>query len=419
MSRPTWVRHCAFLWGAVVFMPVGLNYLGATLLILAILAGGELPGRLDRWRSHPLRWAIAPFVLWTLAVLALGPRYAGTAVELGHGARIAAVMVLPILLSDEEAAWGLRGFFIGALLALLAMLLTRAFGLPGVAIWHNVTTMKGNKSINDALLFALIGALAATWGLALPAATPRRAAGLAAAFAATLGCALIVTLALPSRTSLIALFLAVLGACVHQWRLRLRALAFSLSVVLIAAGGLISQAPSAQEKFKLGVQEIEAAQAGAVSEGSWVVRFYMYRETTRMMLERPWTGWGVGSWTSEWQRRAPSLLHDYNMPHNDFLWMGSQTGVPGLLALALVFATGLRMAWRRSDLTGRLAFVAMLTLLVAISVNSATRDAAIGLSLPWIVFLFLRLVRGPEGAWRAVVPKACMKLTQGVRMPAP
>lgn len=398
MSRHTWVRTCAFLWGAVVFMPVGLNYAGAIFLIIAMLAGGPLPERLDRLRTHPLRWPIAAFLLWTLAVLAFGPRYPGTPVELGHGLRIATTMVLPILLSDEEAAWGLRGFFAGALLALTVMLLTCAFGLPDLPLWHNLTTMKGNKSINDALLFALLGASAATWALALPRTTPKRLAWLAAAFAATLGCAVIVTLALPSRTSLIALFVAVLGACVHQWRLRLRALAVSLCVVMIAAGGLISQAPSAQEKFKLGVQEIEAAQAGAVSEGSWVVRFYMYRETSRMMIERPWAGWGVGSWTSEWHRRAPSLLHDYNMPHNDFLWMGSQTGVPGLLALALVFATGLGMAWRRADLAGRLAFVAMLVLLVATSVNSANRDAAIGLSLPWIVFLYLRRAHGASPA---------------------
>jgi len=387
-------------------MPVGLNYAGAILLIIAMLAGGQLPERLGRWRTHPLRWPIGAFVLWTFAVLAFGPRYPGTPVELGHGLRIATTMALPVLLSDEEAVWGLRGFFAGALLALAVMLSTLAFGLPDLPLWHNLTTMKGNKSINDALLFTLIGATTATWGLGLPRAMPRRAAWLAAAFATTLGCAVIVTLALPSRTSLLALFIAVAGACVHQWRLRLRRLAFALCVVMIAAGGLISQAPSAQEKFKLGVQEIEAAQAGAVSEGSWVVRFYMYRETSRMMIERPWAGWGVGSWTSEWQRRAPSLLRDYNMPHNDFLWMGSQTGVPGLLTLALVFVTGLGMAWRRADLAGRLAFVAMLVLLVATSVNSANRDAAIGLSLPWAVFLYLRLARAPQGAWRSVLPKA-------------
>ncbi|MBT2304882.1 O-antigen ligase family protein [Variovorax paradoxus] len=402
MSRPLLVKASAFLWASVVFMPVGLNYLGGATVLVALLSAGGLSERTARWREHPLRWPLTAYVLWTLVVFALQPHYSETASNLWHGMRIAVTIAMTVVLSDDETVWALRGFLFGALLALAAMLLTHMAGLPDLLIWHNVAVMKGNKSINDALLFAVLGASAAVWGLShLSDALGRwRCAG--AAFAATVGAAAIVTVVLPSRTSLLALLAAVLAACVHQWRGQLRSLFVALCVVGIAGGGLMSQAPSAQEKFRLGVQEVETAQAGAVSEGSWVVRFYMYRETARMMLDKPWAGWGIGGWTTEWHRRAPKLLYDYNMPHNDFLWMGAQAGVPGLLTLLLILLIGMRHAWRRHDLTGRLAFVSMLILLLATSVNSAMRDAAIGLSLPWIAFLYLRLVQVPGNSWRRV-----------------
>jgi len=284
------------------------------------------------------------------------------------------------------------------------IILAHTVGVPLLPIWHNVVVMKGNKSINDALLFTVIGASAAVWGLAHLNDTRDRWHWAGPAFAVTIGMAVIVTVTLPSRTSLLGLLLGVFAACVHQWRGRLRVLAVSLAVGVVVAGCLVSQAPSVQEKFTLGIQELEAAKAGAVSEGSWVVRYHMYRETTRMMLDAPLAGLGLGSWTPEWHRRGPKLLYDYSMPHNDFLWMGAETGVPGLLALAAIFVTGLVVAWRRRDITGRLAFVAMLILLVATCVNSAMRDAAIGLSLPWIAFLYLHLVRAPGNPWVGVPP---------------
>jgi O-antigen ligase len=47
----------------------------------------------------------------------------------------------------------------------------------------------------------------------------------------------------------------------------------------------------------------------------------------------------------------------------------------------------------------------MLTLLIAASLNSALRDAQIGLCLPWICFLYLRLVEESGSPWREVLPQ--------------
>jgi O-antigen ligase len=161
------------------------------------------------------------------------------------------------------------------------------------------------------------------------------------------------------------------------------------------------------------VQELEAAQQGAVSEGSWVVRYYMYRDTGRMILDRPLTGWGIGGWTEQWHLRGPKLLADYNMPHNDFLWMGSQAGIPGALTLLAILLTGVWVAWRRDDLYGRYAFAAQLIALIATNANSALRDAQIGLSLLWVSTIYLRLAQEPGDSWRGLNPRRARAALSG------
>ena len=60
--------------------------------------------------------------------------------------------------------------------------------------------------------------------------------------------------------------------------------------------------------------------------------------------------------------------------------------VPLSLLVAACF-----VGWRRPDNLGRMAFLAALALLFAALVNSAIRDANIGLALLWIVGIYLRL----------------------------
>lgn len=392
------VVPAATLWSAVVFMPLGLNYLGLALLLLALAAEGRLPERVARFRCNALRWPLAVFVGWTLFVLVVAPHYPETIFNLWHGMRIAVTIALTMLLKTDEARAAFRGFLCGALIAVSAMVLSHTVGMPDWQIWHHVITMKGNKSIGNALLFTVLGAAVVAWGLNRPAASAatrwRLVVWVIASLAATVS---VVTLALPSRTSLIGLSVAVAGLCIHRWRAQRGAMLGALSIVVFAITVLGSQLPSVRASFDKGIAEIESARHGAVSEGSWVVRFHMYRETSAMMMERPWIGWGIGAWTTEWKRRSPPLLTEYNMPHNDFLWMGSQAGVPGFLLLLGLVIAGVVVAWNRRTLSGSIAFSTTIILCVASFLNSAMRDAAIGLSLPWITFLALAASRESSG----------------------
>ncbi|MDB5731442.1 MAG: O-antigen polymerase [Variovorax sp.] len=403
MQRSHIVRPAAMVWGAVVYMPVGVNYLGFALVLAALLLAGQWRERASRVRAHALWWPVAAYVAWTFIVLALGPHYPQTPSNLAHGLRIAATLLMALALTREEALWALRGFVAVTLLNLVMIALYYTVGFPVYEAWRGTLMEVGNKSISNALLFAVFGASAAVLGFAWLAA--RRWGPAVAAFAFPVAVAVVDATALISRTAVLGLLVAVALAALHQWRRRLHLVAPALLLGGALAAAALWQAPAIQTKMALGLQELEAAQAGAVSKGSWVIRFYMYRDTARMIADRPLAGWGIGGWTDQWHLRGPALLADSNMPHNDFLWMGAQAGVPGALSLLVIMGVGLWLAWHRRDLTGRLALVAMLVLMLATSVNSALRDAQIGLSLLWVAMLYLRLAGEPDEPWRELAPR--------------
>ena len=69
-------------------------------------------------------------------------------------------------------------------------------------------------------------------------------------------------------------------------------------------------------------------------------------------------------------------------------------------------APGWTAAWRRHDLTGCLAAVALLAMLLAVLGNSALRDASMGLSLWFIVLVIQRLASQPQPLWQGLWPGA-------------
>lgn len=393
-------------WGLVVFAPVGVPYLAAFLLLATMLLAGKLRERAVRLRANPLWWPVIAYVAWTLVILALRPHYPQTPSNTVHGLRIAATVLAAMALDRDEALWALRGFFVAATAGIAMTVLYHTVGFPVAELWRGTLMPVGNKSISNALLFTVFGATATVYGLAhLRSAHGQLDWRAICAFGLTAFTAVIAAIWLTSRTSMLALLIAVLAACVHQWRKQLRTLATVVVLLAAVAAAVIWQAPSVQQKFELGIHELEAAQAGAVSEGSWVVRYYMYRDTARMIVDRPLAGWGIGGWTEQWHLRGPKLLADYNMPHNDFLWMGAQAGLPGSLTLLVILLTALWCCWRRDDLAGRYGFAAMLIMLIATSVNSALRDAQIGLSLLWIAMVYVRAAQEPESIWPEVLPR--------------
>ena len=391
-------------WGLVAFMPVGVTYLSAILLLLAMLIAGGYAERFARLRANPLWWPVVAYLAWTLLVLAFGPHYPETGSNLFHGVRIGLTILMAMALTREEAIWALRGFLLIAALNILLIVLHYGIGFPVWSPLRGVVMEVGNKSISNALLFSVVATTAAVWGIAQIAAhRPLRAIP---AFVLLLGLGFVVALPLTSRTSVLALLLVIPVVCIHQWRSHLKMLVSALVLGAVVIGAALYQLPQLQHKVETGVQEIEEAQTGAVFHGSWVIRYYMYRDTGLMIADRPLTGWGIGGWTSQWHKRGPTLFADSNMPHNDFLWVGAQGGLPALLSLLVIMVAAVWQAWRRPDIAGRFALAATLIALIASSVNSAMRDAQIGLALLWIAMVYLRLAqeKNDPAPWRDLWP---------------
>lgn len=391
-------------WGLVVFMPVGVTYLSAILLMLTLLVAGDGRERIARLRADPLWWPVMAYLAWTLVVLAVSPHYPETPSNLFHGVRIGLTVLMAMALTREEAIWALRGFLLAAALGVLLIVAYYAIGFPLWSPLRAVVMEVGNKSISNALLFSVVASTAAVWGIAQIAAhRPLRAVP---AFVLMLGLGLVVALPLTSRTSVLALLLVVPMVCIHQWRNHLKMLVGALVLGTVVLGAGLYQLPQLQHKVETGVQELEEAQAGAVFKGSWVIRYYMYRDTGRMIADRPLTGWGIGGWTDQWHKRGPAMFADSNMPHNDFLWVGSQGGLPAVLSLLVIMLGAVWQAWKRPDIAGRYALAATLIALIASSVNSALRDAQIGLALLWIAMIYLRLAqeRQDPDPWRDLWP---------------
>lgn len=405
MFRTRLARHAAAFWGFVVYMPVGVNYAAFLFLMIAMAVGGNWRERAQRVRSNPLFWPIVAYLAWTLIVLAIRPHYGKeTGTEFFHAVRIAVTVLLALALSREECIWALRAFLLVSVISLGLILLHHLGLLPDAQIWRAVVSIQGNKSINDALLFATIGAAAAVLGMA-HLGDARRWHWAGPAFAVTALMVAVVSLALPSRTSLLAMLACIFAACFHQYRSHRLGLAASLAVAVLIAGVGVWQLPqSIKARFAAGIHEVEQASAGLESEDSWVTRYYMYKLTGEMMLDAPVAGLGIGAWTPEWKKRAPPVIQYKNMPHNDYLWIGSQAGIPGFVALLAIVLAGIWASWKRPDMTGRIGFVAMLTLLMGSSFNSGMRDAQIGLSLLLIALLCLRLVQERGSPWQAVLP---------------
>ena len=384
------VRYVALFWGLVVFMPVGVNYLAFFALLACMLVAGGRVERLRRVREHPLFWPLAVYVLWTVIVLAFQPlRYVETPSNLWHGARIVLTLVLALALARDEAVWAMRGFVLAALCGVLVIAAHFALGLPPPPVWKNLVEYAGNKSIANAVLFSLLAGSALVLALACAGRVRQTA------IFVVLVLLPIIVFALPNRTALLVVLLALPAAAVHHWRHRKRRMLAFVAVAVTASAVFVTSVPSTRARLAQGVDEMQKAAAGEVARTSWNLRVQMARHTTRMMLERPWMGWGIGGWNDQWRKRAPPLIADLNMPHNDFLWMGAQAGLPGALSWLAIMLAACWAGWRRQDLTGRLAFVAALTLLFSALVNSATRDGVIGLSLLWVVGLYLRLAAEP------------------------
>jgi tetratricopeptide (TPR) repeat protein len=113
------------------------------------------------------------------------------------------------------------------------------------------------------------------------------------------------------------------------------------------------------QRFDEKKADVPSALASMAQRGGDRDRFYMWSRTILMMADRPLLGVGLGNWEFVFplydEGRMIRPEHAPNRPHNDILWVGSETGIVGLLGYTLVLGTFVLLViriWRRTESVG-------------------------------------------------------------------
>lgn len=301
---------------------------------------------------------------------------------------------LPWLVAALDPAWCRRAlvqFAVASAFVGLLCVLRALDALPASPLWASTVDATGNQRIATSLLMAL-GAAMALWLSAGPAGTLAGRAGLVTLAAlATAGLAL-----QDRRTGMLMLPLLLLAwTLAHQRGVTQRA---AMALAILAGCAMVwTGSEGVRQRFAEGLQEIAAYRPSDEVATSWGQRLRMLERTAEMVRERPWTGHGVGSWETLWRQRTPagSRLVDNSTPHNDYIHLAQQGGVPAVLLLLAFLSAQWRHAWR-----ARSAGVPMLMVWTAITVgalfNAVLRDAKFALPLLLLAAASAALARTGE-----------------------
>lgn len=169
-----------------------------------------------------------------------------------------------------------------------------------------------------------------------------------------------------------------------MWELprRYRPVVVVLPFVILAV--LYFGSSTVHDRLNMVKSEVQAFSSTEPTDTSSGIRLGFWLSAVRMIKEQPVAGFGVGSWSTEYNRmqRAANTAHkDINgngNPHQEYLQWGLQLGVPGLVLLMALMVAVFRDTLGMPTATARAAQSTLLGLAVACLFNSSLYDALIG-----------------------------------------
>ena len=379
----------AFSWGACTFFPLGVAYAHMLVALACVTVGWR--HRLSMIRPTVLLWPMAMVLVWTVLALAVGQWYEDSPTRLFHVVRVLLLLTIGLALTRAEATMAIGGLLVGAVLAAMIVAVHHVWGLPPWTLWNSLLKSRQNFSSGNMIMMAIAASLFFYFGLRNDQKwIDRRVAWAAAA-------ALAVTVAAHavSRNAQILLPVLFVVAIFYQFR-AWRAVVGSLSVAAIMMLGALQWSATTQERFVEMVDEAQRVVASADYTTSVGERWRMHEEAVHGMMAHPVFGTGLGSWLPRWRIVAQESVEslppekrldhvEINNPHNDYLLAGMETGIPGMLAMVWMLGTFLVVGWRQRSTAGGVTVLLTVGLAVTALVNAPLRDAALGMTLIWLL----------------------------------
>lgn len=320
------------LFGASLPISTAATNILAALVLLLVIAQVRYRSRLRAALGHPV--VLLALILWLLLGLAVSYSNAPLASALqtfrNYRKLLLLALLVPLFQDSAGRRAGLAGLEFGLAVTLVLSYSNVLTGWPPAQPPLLEAGVVFKNHITQGLLLALAAYL---WALrALGQSGWRRWSLLLAALLATYN---VIFITLGKSGYLVLITLSVLGAVqLDRWR------GLIIGSAVVVAVGLLAYAGSTavQQRIDHFRRHLEQSRPGLISSAG--LRLDYYRYTPRLIAEHPLIGGGTGSFATEYRRLAARyhILPSDN-PHDEFLLLGVQLGLPGMaLFIALLAA---------------------------------------------------------------------------------
>ncbi len=384
---------CAIALGFSIPISVAADNILLALVLLLWLAGAGFRDRFVLLAENRVAQAALGLFLLLLAGIAWSANPSEGMHILGKYADLAFVPVFVTLFGDVRDRRRAGAFFIAAVLLTLFLSYLTWVGLapPGWVIGNADQPEVFKKYLTQSILMACGAYL---FALMARDASSRHARLLWAVFAAL--AAINVMLMLPGRSGQITLAILALLFAFSIWRTAGTAVITAI-LVIIAAVIVLGHAP---ERGRLNevVRDFKAWQPGAGSRTSTGQRLDYAQNSLAIFRAHPLTGVGTGGFAAAYAQQVDgSDLEKTVNPHDEYLNIGVQLGIAGLLAISYLFM----LIWRYAGalptpLERDLARGVAVTFTVGCLFNSLLMDHVEGLFFAWCVGVLFAGYSGPQ-----------------------
>ncbi len=378
----TAARWMALALGLSIPISTALDNVLVPLLVLFWLASGRFAEKWTIVRQNPVALLAILLFVWLL----IGMSYAAVPFgeRLGMLNKYRELLLIPVLITlfrtPQERTLALAFFAVAMGVTLFASYGIALGVLPPFVVSEatpeNPVVFKLQITHNFFMAFAAF--LFAAW--ALGAATPARRALL---WAGALLAAANVLFMVQGRTGYVVM--AALTALLFFERLRFKGVIAAAVLVGVLFTGAYGVSQNFKNRIDLTVQEALAWRPDEAQSSSIGWRLEYLMNSVAAFAQHPILGVGTGGFHQAYAEQVAGTEKERtHNPHNEYLMIAVQVGLPGLALLLLLFGTQLRLAARLPGTSDRLlARGVVLAVATGSLFNSFLLDHAEGLFYAW------------------------------------